>query len=425
MITSRKERLTPKKRDMEILTKTHGCFLGVMIGDALGAPVEMMKPEDILAQNDGKPIEGFDHKVRRKQFRSETLKLVTPVDLGAVLKGEDPAASLPPVQKLKRNFRDTLVKFGLAKKPEPNLTVSREVLVPEVSHGATTDDWQLTDAVRKSLIRRKRFDLTDVALAHVESFETSTSGWGGTTRNALEELQAYFSSKGAKGRSPWDAPKKVPNRGSGNGIAMKITPLVLWHLMWDVVDYEELATHVAELGRMTHSDPRAWAAAYALACTLIESSSIFGKSGPKTPQKIEVLNSVIQHLAPFERKYGSGGLKRFSSYLKVLLDESLLLGSIEKLRKEVGTGCIATESVVFAIALFLRNPYDFKTGILEAVNSGGDSDTCASMTGGLIGSLVGPNGIPLEWRKYSVEFDKAEQAAKELCVAFSSEDLSI
>jgi ADP-ribosylglycohydrolase len=208
------------------------------------------------------------------------------------------------------------------------------------------------------------------------------------------------------------APVKVPGKGSGNGIAMKVAPLALWHLMWDVVDFEELGKQVADLGRMTHSDPRAWAAAYALACILIESQNVF-KTDVNTPEKIELLKKVIEHLAPFERKYGSGGLKRFSSYLKVLLDENLLLGPIEKLREEVGTGCIATESVVFAIALFLRSPMHFRHGVLEAVNSGGDTDTIASMVGGLIGSLVGPEKIPSDWVQHNAEFAKAESAAKE------------
>lgn len=411
-----------KESKMDNFKKTHGCFLGVMIGDAMGAAVEMMKPEDILAKNGGKTIDGFNHPVRRNQFKSEVVKLTTPVDLSAVMAGDISDKTLPPIRKLEKKVRSTLTRFGLLKPVEPNLTITKEV--PEVVHGSTTDDWQLTDAVRKSLVRRNRFDVTDVALAHVESYETSTSGWGGTTRNSLKELQEYFNSKGARGRSPNEAPAPVQGRGSGNGVAMKVTPVALAHLM--VMPFpqpdELLAAQVADLGRLTHSDARAWAAAYALASVLIESDQVFDKTLTQdgTLPSTKILERVIQHLAPFERRHGSGKLKRFSSYLKVLLDEKLLFGPIETLREEVGTGCIAIESVVFAIALFLRNPRDFRAGVLEAVNSGGDADTVASMVGGLIGFLVGPDEIPVEWINHNPEFAKAETAAKELVSVFSS-----
>lgn len=404
---------------MENFKKVHGCLLGVMIGDALGAPVEMMKPEDILTQTNQKGIIGFDHQVRRKQFRSETLQLVTPVNLGAVEQGKDPVASLPPITRLKKEFQTTLIKYGLIKKPEPNLIVTRQI--PEVTtHGSTTDDWQLTNAVCQSLIRRGGFDVTDVALSHVEAYETSTSGWGGTTRDGLKELQEYFNSRGYKGRSPVSTPPSVLGKGSGNGVAMKVAPLALMHYLKGL-DQESLAIEVADLGRLTHSDPRAWAAAYAVACTLLESHKAFDIKDKNQETKLDVLENVLHDLSSFERKYGSGGLKRFSSYLKVLLDKSLLFGPIQDLREKVGTGCIAIESVVFALAVFLRNPFDFETAILEAVNSGGDTDSTSAIIGGLIGFLVGPEGIPVMWRQYSPEFSKAEKIAKEFHTVFSKE----
>lgn len=389
---------------MKMQDKIHGCFFGVMIGDALGAAVEMMKPEDILAKTDGKGISGFDHPVRRKQFKSEVFE-VQP----------EPVAE-NTISDFRKSLRDILVQLHLA---EPLETVKPTLvakLTPEVPHGSTTDDWQLTDAVRKSLIRRERFDLTDQALMHVQAYQSSTSGWGGTTRDSMKQLQEYFDSKGNLGRSPLDAPVVQPNRGSGNGVAMKITPLALMHLLNknnSNFGYDAALSQVADLGRMTHSDPRAWAAAYAVFCVMLTDWPLNDFSDKKA-----LLDTVLAHLSSFERRYGSGGLKRFSSYLKVLLDESLLMGPIENLRDKVGTGCISTESVVFSIALFLRNPYDFRTGVLEAVNAGGDTDTVASMVGGLIGSLVGPEGIPADWVSHNAEFAKAESAAKELFYAF-------
>lgn len=378
---------------MDTFEKVHGCLLGVMIGDALGAPMEMMTPEAILRANLGEPITGFNHSIRRKPLLTKK-KNVTP---GISLFGRG-------VQKL-------LSTWNLKRK---NTKTEKEV---SEKVDLTTDDWQLTNAVLTSLVRRCKFDATDVALSHIEAYEFSTSGWGGTTRDSIKELKEYFVSQGRKGRSPNDRPQYIAGKGSGNGVAMKVMPIVLMHYLQGdgtKINFDSLAIQVAELGRLTHSDPRAWAAAYAVACTALEMNT----GDAKAPGI--VLQNVMTQLGSFERRYGSNGLKRFSSYLKVLLDDSLILGPIEKLREKVGTGCIITESVVFAIALYLRNPFDFQKALLEAVNSGGDSDSTSGMIGGLIGFTAGVNSIPQEWKNHSVEFNEAEIAAKQFYDTFNT-----
>lgn len=397
---------------MEKSKKVHGCLLGVMVGDALGAPVEMMKPEDILSQTENKGIAGFDHQVRRKQFRSETPK-------ESVVSTEQKKVTVAPATRFRQELQNTLIKYGLAKKPVPAAPPVVTRPTPEVNHGATTDDWQLTNTVCQSLIRRGKFDMTDMALSHVEAYETSTSGWGGTTRDGMKELQEYFNSRGHRGRAPISIPVPLPGKGSGNGIAMKVCPLALMHVL-NGPNYESLATEVAELGRLTHADPRAWAAAFAVACVLIESGKLHdtGSLDGSADTSKKILETTLQHLATFERKYGSGGLKRFSSYLKVLLDASLLFGPIDLLREKVGTGCIAIESVVFALAVFLRNPLNFETVVLEAVNSGGDTDTIASIAGALCGFNTGVDGIPEVWANYNPSFQGVKKVAQSLMDTF-------
>jgi ADP-ribosylglycohydrolase len=416
---SSKERLRFDE-NMEMLNRIHGSFLGIMIGDALGAPVEMMKPSVILEQTGGSGIVGFDHVVRRKPFRSEASEKKF-LDWAKSI--PDPGVTVLASSSYKERFLSKLPHGIDIRKLFPLSLLGRKEEVPAPAalvHGATTDDWQLTNAVCKSLIRRGRFDLVDQALGHVTAYEESVSGWGGTTRDGMKELQEYFLSKGERGRSPWDMPEVRVNRGGGNGVAMKVLPLALGNILRKQ-NYDKLIEEVGDLGRMTHSDPRAWAGAYALCCMMVELSTgnYQDKSGKMTEGDCSaLLEEIIALQGTFERKYGSGGLKRFSSYLKVLRDSSLLFGPIEKLREEVGTGCIAIESVVFAIALFLRHPLDFRAAALEAVNSGGDTDTICSMVCGMIGFLVGVEGIPLEWKEYSSEFGQAEIVANDFYQAF-------
>lgn len=386
---------------MDTFEKVHGCLLGVMIGDALGSPMEMMSSENILSSNFNEPITGFNHSVKRKPLITK--------------KTEATSISLSRWQDVKQRAATFIGnKFSSWLKEE---NIDEELTEKSQESSLTTDDWQLTNAVLTSLVRRGRFDATDMALSHIEAYESSISGWGGTTRDAIKELQEYFISQGRKGRSPNDRPQYIAGKGSGNGVAMKVMPLMLMHYLKlpnnrSDVYHELLAKEVAELGRLTHFDPRAWAAAYAVACLALEMNT----GDAKAPGI--VLQNLMTQLASFERRYGSNGLKRFSSYLKVLLDDSLLLGPIEKLQEEIGTGCIVTESVVFAIALYLRNPFDFSQAVLEAVNSGGDTDTIASIVGALAGFANGPKNIPLTWISHSKEFNKAEDAAKQLYNAF-------
>ena len=47
--------------------------------------------------------------------------------------------------------------------------------------------------------------------------------------------------------------------------------------------------------------------------------------------------------------------------------------------------------------VWLRHPLDFREAALEMVRAGGDTDSSASIIGGIIGAGVGEAGIPFEW----------------------------
>lgn len=273
--------------------------------------------------------------------------------------------------------------------------------------GDTTDDWQLTKAVAESLIRRKNFSLIDQALAHIEALETETHGWGGTTRNSILEIKRYFDSRGKEGRSPFSPPGSQPKRGSGNGVAMKIAPIAYMEKcrLNDSLKYH----HFHQFGQMTHSDFRASVAAFAVS----EAYSI----------KIErsSVHNLLDKVFLFEKIYSSDIKNNtFSYYLSKLLDNDLLYGPIDNLIDQIGTGCLCTESVVFAIAIFLRAPYNFKSAVLEALNTSGDVDTIASMVGGLVGARVGVKGIPVEWFNFSPTFAQAAELGKKLEEIFTN-----
>ena len=354
-----------------MLDNVQGCLLGVMIGDAMGMPVELMSASDILVATKGAGIVDFNH----------------------------------PIQRNVKGTRDLDI-------------------------GSTTDDWQLTECILKSLVRRQVFDLTDIALAHVEAYETSTFGWGGTTRDGMAELQKYFETRGVEGRNPFEPPRlsngphfgRGAPRGLGNGVAMKIAPIAIFSALGEkptefvrivrwfddsiAMEFSQLAEHVAWVGGLTHADPRAWSAAYAVA--LIIAETLLFPNKKLTSAHIKwMLTRLIKKVESFEEKYPSTEKDVFSKRLRVLNDFDLLYGPIESLRTATGVGCLALESACFAIAIFMRNPDDFRKGILEAVNSGGDADTTAAMAGSMIGAAVGASQIPHDWTNFNPAFMKA------------------
>jgi ADP-ribosylglycohydrolase len=109
--------------------KVQGSLLGVQLGDALGAPVETMKPGEIREVLGGGMVETFHYPIQKK-------------------------------------IRDT----------------------GNMSPGDTTDDWQLTRAVAVGILRARGWGMGAVLYEHLKAFHDSQTGWGKATRKALTDI---------------------------------------------------------------------------------------------------------------------------------------------------------------------------------------------------------------------------------------------
>jgi len=280
--------------------------------------------------------------------------------------------------------------------------------------GDTTDDWQLTRANVISLVRCKGYNPYDIALEHVRAYETCNFGWGGTTRRAIEEFKEFFDSRGTRGRSPIvPVPAIGGKRGAGNGAAMKIAPLAIYNAL-EKQDFPKFMRMIEEHAKMTHPNIHACSAAQVLAfliCVVLLELK-------KEPSEERGLSEfVIRAFKYFSaNKEISFRLRRIA--IRKAGGEFLL--RINELREEIGTGCFSPESVMFAIAVSLRNPVDFRAGVLEAINSGGDTDSTASMVGALIGANCGLEGIPEEWRNFRPEYRDALELGEKLYDTFKN-----
>lgn len=332
-----------------LLDRFQACLLGVQIGDALGAPWEIYTKEEILQATNGQGITDFLE---------------------------------PP----KRRIKDTAF----------------------LKLGETTDDTQLSWSVAHALIEAGEYSQAHQTKALVDAYRSTKFGWGGTTARAAEELGSYFYRGDGKPamRSPY---QPATGTGGGNGVAMKIAPLALWHAARPTTHdrHEILRDQVMRLGLMTHPDPKASLIALAVAEVIVGVIRVPITNVQDSPWRLESLTTLMAVQEGWYRPFGWQDTE-IQERLAAISDLSL-----ESLERN-GSGFSAMESVIFALGVFFRHPTDFRAGILEAVNAGGDTDSVASMVGAMIGANCGLEAIPKEWREFRPEYQEALTLGEEL-----------
>lgn len=346
--------------------KLMGCFLGVLLGDTLGMPFETMTVREIILATNGRGMTGFSK----------------------------------PIQLKIRDTRD-------------------------LQAGDYTDDWRLTRAVAKSLIISRGFNLMNQAREHLLELEDSYVGFGAST---LQNLLAILATAPKDWKNNSQVQLQLPQlselkkSGGGNGIAMKIAPLAIYFHN----DADKFFAATVALAGLTHRDPQAALSAYALGIMMsrLYRQSI-GLAGPKqlqleikklmqevvdeTLQRQRELLTTLGHRYPQDPTDLSIKLVELNRMVK-----SGDLAKIDLVREKIGTGFYCAQSIPFSIAMFLRNATDFRDCIHESVNSGGDTDSNASMAGALCGLNLGAMAIPEEWRKYRYDYRETSELALQL-----------
>ena len=289
---------------------------------------------------------------------------------------------------------------------EGGITRFRERLGPDfiptkgLKAGETTDDWQLTQAVARSLIRTNgRFDVRDCAAEHVRELDTRHMGWGNTTTTAITDIK-----NGKRDPLIDPLPFPEPGTGTGNGVMMKIAPLAIVHACRRSSP-EELWQDCRTLGMMTHPDIRASITAFAVAYGM--QKMLMGGSAPDVSLLREI-RGLVAGLDDQERVDTDRVSEQIDKIEPVLPDATSLRLIKGFMRFH------AMYTVTITLGTFMRHPADFREGILEIVNQGGDSDSNAAILGALIGSVVGLEGIPPEWMTFNPDFSSAIELADTL-----------
>jgi ADP-ribosyl-[dinitrogen reductase] hydrolase len=237
--------------------------------------------------------------------------------------------------------------------------------------GAWTDDTSMALCLADSLLAQRRHDPADALRRYVAWYRhgerSSTDRCfdiGNATRQALERFE----------QTAEDAPGVAFPDAGGNGVLMRLAPLVVAHR------FSRGAAIVAATAESntTHGHPAARDAAKLQAGLLVDllaggtRESVLGPDG--------------RFLAP--------GL--LHDDVRALLDGAFRHPGPDPPAGVVGSGYApkALEAALWAV----WSTDDFAGAVRAAANLGDDADTTAAIAGQLAGALHGASGIPERWR---------------------------
>lgn len=279
--------------------------------------------------------------------------------------------------------------------------------------GEYSDDTQLTLSVARSIIAGDWVNY--FAKKELPFWLNYERGGGGALLKAAQSCK--------NGRMLWQCQynKDYFNAG-GNGAVMRILPHVIASA--NRADTTELMLDVIKDTLITHGHPRAFlgAACYAYALdyllrkntvleygelvdVVIDGQNVWGAAlDPEIFGKwLNIANQCCKNNFSTELENVRGRMVRQFEFIGDSLKKGLLLDDIKILMelgcfdKVNGAGDVAILSAVYLTSRYANNP---SLGIKTAAFlSGADTDTIASITGGLLGMLNGMSWIPAEWRK--------------------------
>jgi ADP-ribosylglycohydrolase len=220
-----------------------------------------------------------------------------------------------------------------------------------------TDDTQLTLATCESIIELGRVSPEGIAGRMARWFEDRRiTGIGAATLKSLTELSAggHWALVGATGE-----------RSAGNGAAMRISPLAFFMDPSNDLDRRT----IRDVARITHRNDEAYLGALAIILAIQESRL--------DRNLIETLIAKLPDSKVRDR-------------FRTIEEDDLVAHTLAE--RYLPTGFVV-DSVPFSI-LAATESNDFMDTMRLVVECGGDTDTTASMCGGLLGAIYGPEVIP-------------------------------
>ena len=210
---------------------------------------------------------------------------------------------------------------------------------------------------------------------------------------------------------------KEPSRSgvfsAGNGAATRTA--ILGVLLGD--EPLRMRDFVRESTRITHSDPRAYEAALAVAVA----ASCAARLGPSSPR--EALTQFLQ--AYGVASHGAGAMLHEVALLKRGVQERWTVQQFANaLDCRQGVSGYALHTVPVALYAWICHPTDFAAGVEAVVRCGGDTDSTAAIVGALVGAGVGREGIPAHWLEKLAEWPRSVRWMQRLAAQLAQASLA-
>jgi ADP-ribosylglycohydrolase len=189
-------------------------------------------------------------------------------------------------------------------------------------------------------------------------------------------------------------PQKSGIFSAGNGPAMRSPILGLAH----GDDPEKLKQFVKASTEITHSDPKAYFAALAVALATYQSAS---DEKPSPERFLATLKDMLpQDVA-----------KELHELLQRAADSAANGEPVTKFARDIGSrkgiSGYSYHTVPCVLQVWFGKPEDFAQGLQDIIRAGGDTDTTGAIFGGIVGARVGKQGIPETWLSNIIEWPKS------------------
>ena len=247
--------------------------------------------------------------------------------------------------------------------------------------GTWSDDTQLTLAVANAIIRAQNFTIESQIQTHVAAYyetpevtdrngKVRRRGWGGSTTHSIERL--------IDGASPTLSGEV---NGAGNGVLMKMSPLVLWQAGRGVSDDKRYEQY-DQLTTMTHDSD------VARLCTRLHGDTlIYLMNTGQDFNRDDFAQYIVASARDHEQRLGmtmatSESLQFLGAGQDLSSDD--ILTQFENTTSGFKYGFYAPETLMIAYAAFLSKAPNFHESVYMAANIGGDSDSTSSIVASMV-----------------------------------------
>lgn len=259
--------------------------------------------------------------------------------------------------------------------------------------GTWSDDSSMALCLAESIVR-SGWSVKDQAARYLRwAFENYMTPHGrmfdigGTTRQALQRYRDGSPLQASGGRDEWD---------NGNGALMRMLPAAVYFAR---ASDEMLRCALDAASSVTHAHPRSRLASVYFGLLVSELlHSVHARDA------MRAANARLEAICPHVHEFA---VERES--LSRILDQSLF----ELPEREIRSGGYVIDTLEAALWCLLRSS-SYEECVLKSVNLGGDTDTTATVAGGLAGLVWGVDAIPAHWIDALARREELETLARAL-----------